>query len=224
MTLADKILDFHKNLQLPQSLPVGVEVMNPFAVNETYNLASKFYHKYYGDQQERHLILGINPGRFGGGITGVPFTDPIKLKDICGIENDLPKKPELSADFIHKVIQEFGGPEQFFNRFYINSVFPLGFTKNGKNLNYYDQPDLQKIAEPHCAESIKTQLDFGMYRDIIFCLGEGKNVAFLNKLNDRHGFVKKIVPLPHPRFIMQYKRKFITDYIELYLKTLGNVI
>ncbi len=39
----------------------------------------------------RYLILGINPGRFGGGITGIPFTDPIRLQNICGIENDFQK-------------------------------------------------------------------------------------------------------------------------------------
>ena len=220
MTLAEKILLFHRTLELPGQLPPGVEVMNPFALDETYAIAAQFYKKYYSNNNPRKLILGINPGRFGAGLTGVPFTDPIKLKDICGIDNPFPRKAELSADFIHLMIKEYGGVKKFFSDFYINSVFPLGFTKGGKNLNYYDQPDLQKIAEPYCVSSIQTQLDFGLDRERIFCLGEGKNSAFLNRLNERHHFALEIVALPHPRFIMQYKRKSIPSYIELFLKAL----
>ncbi len=197
--------------------------MNPFAQAETLSIATQFYQKYYADEQSRYLILGINPGRFGAGLTGVPFTDPIKLADVCGIPNSLPRKPELSADFIHQVIHAMDGPTACFSRFYINSVFPLGFTKNGKNLNYYDQADLQAIAEPYSLTSIKAQLDFGLNRDLVFCLGEGKNYAFLSKLNQQHGLVKEIVPLPHPRFIMQYKRKQLLEYVDLYVKTLNRV-
>ncbi len=166
------------------------------------------------------MILGINPGRFGGGLTGVPFTDPIKLEEFCGIKNTLQKKPELSAEFIWKVIFEMGGPEQFFSRFYINSVFPLGFTKDGKNLNYYDIPALQKIAEPYSVQSIKTQLEFGINRELAFCLGEGQNFKVLNKLNLAHGFFKEVIPLSHPRFIMQYRRKFVDDYMLKFAKML----
>ncbi len=220
--LAEKILHFHRNLDLPKSLPTGVEVMNPFVMDETYLIAAKFYRKFYSDNHPRKLILGINPGRFGAGLTGVPFTDPIKLQEICGIENVLPRKPELSAEFIHQMIAAFGGVDVFFSQFYINSVFPLGFTKGGKNLNYYDQPDLQKIAEPYCVASIKTQLDFGLDLNKIFCLGEGQNFKFLNKLNDKHGFANEIIPLPHPRFIMQYRRKYIPQYIDLFLERLSS--
>ncbi len=197
--------------------------MNPFVQEETLKLATQFYQKYYGDNAPRTLILGINPGRFGGGLTGVPFTDPIKLEEFCGIENSLQKKPELSAEFVWKVIFEMGGPEQFFSQFYINSVFPLGFTKDGKNLNYYDIPALQKIAEPLSIASITTQLEFGINREIAFCLGEGKNFKVLSKLNDQQGFFKKIIPLSHPRYIMQYKRKFVNEYVLEFAKTLWQV-
>ncbi len=223
MNFAENILHFHTSLTLPSPLPASVEVMNPFVQAETLEVASRFYYKYYSDKNPRHLILGINPGRFGAGLTGVPFTDPIKLEQYCGIKNDLYKKPELSAEFIWKVIFELGGPEAFFSRFYINSVFPLGFTKDGKNLNYYDLPALQKLAEPHCVASIKTQLDFGINRDKAFCLGEGQNFKFLGKINAGNGFFKEIIPLSHPRFIMQYKRRFVTDYLSDFVKKLNEV-
>jgi hypothetical protein len=49
-------------------------------------------------------------------------------------------------------------------------------------------------------------------------MGQGKNYAFLNKLNQEHGFFEKIIPLPHPRWVMQYrlkrKKEFIREYVD----------
>lgn len=219
-SFSENIIHFHRNLVLPEHLPEGVEVMNPFAETETLEVASKFYHKYYNDNKERKLILGINPGRFGAGLTGVPFTDPIKLEQYCGIENDLQKKPELSAEFIWKVIDACGGPERFFSKIYINSAFPLGFTKGGKNLNYYDIPALQKIARPISIAAIRQQLDFGINREVAYCLGEGQNYKYLKSINEECGFFKELIPLPHPRFIMQYRRKFIDSFVKRYFDSI----
>ena len=66
-----------------------------------------FYQKYYTDSQPRNFMFGINPGRFGAGITGVPFTDPVRLETECGIQNDFPKKQELSAQFVWMFIQHW---------------------------------------------------------------------------------------------------------------------
>ncbi len=107
MTFSKKILSFFKSLDLQAELPADVEVMNPFKDKLTFDLCSKFYNKYYNDNDSRYMILGINPGRFGGGITGVPFTDPIRLQNICGIENNFQKKQELSSVFIYEMINAF---------------------------------------------------------------------------------------------------------------------
>ena len=129
MPLSKKILSFLKNLDLKVELPAEVEVMNPFKDQATFNLCEKFYKKYYSDNNPRHLILGINPGRFGGGVTGIPFTDPVRLQNTCGIENDFQKKQELSSVFIYEMIHAFGGPEIFYGKFYISAICPLGFYK-----------------------------------------------------------------------------------------------
>jgi hypothetical protein len=42
------------------------------------------------------------------------------------------------------VINAYGGPAVFYKRFFIGSVCPLGFVKNGKNINYYDDKELQQ--------------------------------------------------------------------------------
>jgi hypothetical protein len=217
VTFADHILTFHKNLNITSKLPKGVDAMNPYQDEVAFNLCSKFYKKFYSDANERTLIIGINPGRFGGGITGVPFTDPIKLEINCGIKNDLPRKVELSADFIYQMIEAYGGPKKFYDMFYITAVSPLGFVKDGKNLNYYDIKELQESISSFIVDCFEKQLTFGVNRKICYCLGEGDNFKFLSKLNKAQSFFETIIPLPHPRFIMQYRRKKIDEFIDRYL-------
>ena len=223
MPLPKKILSFLKNLDLKAEIPAEVEVMNPFKEKATFELCEKFYKKYYSDNNPRHLILGINPGRFGGGITGIPFTDPVRLQNICGIENNFQKKQELSSVFIYEMINAFGGPEAFYAKFYISAISPLGFIKNNKNMNYYDDRQLETTIRDFVVECMNAQLEFGISRDVAFCLGEGKNFVYLTKLNNEMNFFKKVVGLPHPRFIMQYKLKKKSEYIARYLRELSMV-
>jgi hypothetical protein len=167
------------------------------------------------------MILGINPGRFGSGLTGVPFTDPINLEKYCGIENKLPKKHEISSEFIYSMIDSFGGCDRFYQNFYFSSISPLGFVKEGKNLNYYDIKGLSEKLTDFILSSLSQQLSWGMNREVVFCLGEGKNFAFLEELNAKHKFFNRVVPLSHPRFIMQYKRKRVKEYVDEYVKKLA---
>lgn len=215
------ILGFLRTLELDVTLPDGVEILNPYKQDSIFTYVEKFYNKYYHDHSERVLIAGINPGRLGGGLTGIPFTDPVKLEDECGIENDMPRKKELSADFVYQVISAYGGKGKFYQRFYITSVCPLGFIKGGKNLNYYDLRTLQEAVLPFIVQSLKAQIDFGLNREVAYCLGEGKNYKFLALLNQREHFFDRIVPLPHPRFIMQYRRKHLAGFIGDYIAQLN---
>jgi hypothetical protein len=221
MTFADNILSFFKSLEFNIDLPEGIEVMNPFKDAAAMQVCTQFYKKFYSDKNERRMIIGINPGRFGAGVTGVPFTDPIRLKNACGIDNYLQQKQELSSLFIYDVIDAFGGAEEFYNNFYITAVSPLGFTKDGKNLNYYDDKDLQSAIKGFAVDCMNKQLSFGINTNVAFCLGDGKNYKYLSKLNDEMQFFKKIIPLSHPRFIMQYKLKKKEEYIQSYLEKLN---
>ena len=218
--LDDHILTFLSSLHIPSSLPRGVNVMNPYQEPSVMELCKQFYHKYYHDDASRRMIIGINPGRLGGGLTGIPFTDPIHLENFCGIKNSLPKKAELSSTFIYEMISTFGGPEKFYSKLYFSSISPLGFTRDGKNLNYYDDSRLQNKLEPFILSCMHTQLDFGIDRSVAYCLGEGENYKFLKQLNEQYQFFKEIIPLAHPRFIMQYKSKSRADYIQRYTKAL----
>jgi hypothetical protein len=221
MTFSDRILSFYQTLEIKSSLPDGVVVLNPYGDDESSAYSAQFYKKFYDDNNERIIILGINPGRHGGGVTGIPFTDPIKLEQYCNIANPFLKKPELSADFIYTMITAYGGPKMFYSKFYFSAVSPLGFTKDGKNLNYYDIKELQQGLYPFIVESLTKQLSFGINRSVCYCLGEGENFKFLKRLNDGLKFFDKIVPQAHPRFIMQYRRKKVQEYVNDYLEKLG---
>jgi hypothetical protein len=221
MFLSDRILEFFSQLKIVNSLPKGVDILNPYRDQITFGLCQQFYQKYYRDGNERYMIVGINPGRLGGGLTGIPFTDPHKLETFCQIPNRLQKKSELSAEFIYLMIDSCGGPEKFYSRFYFSSVSPLGFTMDGRNLNYYDIPQLQTALKPFIVSCLNTQLAFGFHTNNCFVLGEGKNYSFLSKLNEENKFFKKLTPLPHPRFVMQYKRKKLKDYVQFYRDALS---
>lgn len=223
MTYGDQILSFYKGLEIQSVLPEGIVVLNPYRNPESFFVCQQFYKKFYDDQYPRTLILGINPGRHGGGITGIPFTDPIKLEQWCNIQNPFPKRAELSADFVYTMIENFGGPQKFYNSFYFSAVSPLGFTMNGKNLNYYDNKILQSSLMDFIVKSLTTQLDFGINRDVCYCLGEGENFKFISRLNNDYKFFNKIIPLAHPRFIMQYRRKKIMEYVQDYMTKFNEI-
>ena len=220
--LSDSILTFLSELKIDAKLPKGIEVLSPYGNTTTFGLCRQFYHKYYDDTRPRTLLLGINPGRFGSGTTGVSFTDPIKLENICGIKNDLAKKPELSADFIYAMIDAYGGPKLFYKKYFISAVSPLGFTFEGKNINYYDVPKLQQAVTPFVVESINKMVAMGVSTEKCFCIGGDKNLKALNKLNEQHQWFTEIIPLPHPRFIMQYRRKKLKEYIEHWIQVLNS--
>ena len=221
---AAAILDFYKGLDPQFNLPKGVSLMNPYANSASWRLTESFYTKYYSDTIPRAYIFGINPGRFGGGVTGIPFTDPIRLEDRCGIRNELKKLPELSSQFIYGMIDEFGGPARFYSYFFFSALSPLGFIEDGKNLNYYDSRELCQACEAFMIDCIKKQLNTIPASATCICLGEGQNFSRFKKLNDEHHFFREIIPLPHPRWIMQYRRKRMNEYVEQYVATFKKVI
>ena len=203
--------------------------MNPFIENpEIIPVISQFYHKFYNDFNPRHLILGINPGRFGGGVTGIPFTDTKRLSEDCGLSISGLQTYETSSVFVYDMIHNYGGVEKFYSEFYISSVVPLGFTsENSKggvvNYNYYDSKKLIGAIYNFIVESLRIQLEFGIKRDVCFCLGTGQNFKFLLKLNSELKLFQEIIPLEHPRYIMQYKTKLKQKYIDKYIAELKKV-
>lgn len=224
MTVADKILHFLFGLKFPLLLPGNMEVLDVHRDEAVRKACTAFYRKFYNDTAKRHLLIGINPGRFGGGVTGLPFTDPVRLRKDCGIPNPWPDKQELSSVFMYEMMAAYGGVKKFYRDIYISAVSPLGFTKNGKNLNYYDDKQLKEQIKPFVVDCMQQQLAFGLHRDVCFCIGEGENLKYLSALNKEYQWFKNVEAVAHPRFIMQYKLKYKQDYIDKYLAAFGKHI
>jgi len=218
-TWAEQLFGFYTNLNPPENLPDNILWLYPQQRQDVLDILEGFLKKYYSDDHERILLLGINPGRYGAGITGINFTAPKQLEEICRIENPF-SGTELSAEFIYKMIEAYGGVKEFYSNFFIGSVCPLGFVQNGKNLNYYDHKLLLKAIEPFIIKNLTKLISFNINRDICICIGGEKNFKYLSSLNNRYNWFQEIVSLPHPRFIMQYNRKFLDDYINRYLNVL----
>lgn len=219
-TWAENIFSFYKNLQPPQPLPKQIEWLQPYQNNEVLQVLEKFCHKFYNDVQPRTLLLGINPGRFGAGITGINFTAAKQLTANCGINHEFKNTSELSAEFIYEMIEAYGGAKKFYAQFFMGAVCPLGFVQAGKNINYYDDKELLQRVTPFITDSLKKLISFPVDRQRCICIGGEKNFNFLSSLNDREKWFHQITPVPHPRFIMQYKRKEKQKYIDLYLTAL----
>ena len=230
MSFAEKVISFNRQLTYTGSkLPGNIRVMNPFRdIKSTMPIVESFYHKYYDDDKPRFIILGINPGRFGGGLTGIPFTDPKRLESECGIVYEGKITHEPSSVFVYEVVNAYGGVTDFYRDFYVNSVCPLGFTSvnyTGKeiNYNYYDSKELTKAVYHFIIENIRLQISIGIRTDICICLGTGKNEEFLRRLNGEYSFFDEIIALEHPRYIMQYKAKSKNVYVEKYISVLEKI-
>jgi len=225
---SDKVIKYLNGLEFNGELPRGISIMNPYRDNPgILPVVSLFYHKFYNDQSKRKLILGINPGRFGAGVTGIPFTDSKRLAEKCGIIIPGLNSYETSSVFIYDIIEAFGGTEKFYKEFFVGAVCPLGFTSSinrakSTNYNYYDSTALLNTVKDFIVSNIKLQLDLGIEREVCFCLGTGRNYKFLSQLNNELHIFKTIVPLEHPRFIMQYKLKLKEVYIEKYLSAFNS--
>lgn len=217
---SQQLLKFYKGLKPPAKLPAGVTVLYPQQDEAVMCLLEQFLTTFYNDNKQRRLMLGINPGRFGAGITGINFTAPRQLKEHCGIPQQLDNSSELSAEFIYEMIAAYGGAKMFYSNWFIGAVCPLGFVKDGKNMNYYDDKKLAEAVTPFIVQSIRKQLSFNFNNDYCVCIGGEKNFNFLSVLNEKYHWFEKIIPVPHPRFIMQYRRKQKQLYIQEYLAAL----
>lgn len=222
-SFGERAYQFYTSLEAPR-VPRGVTVMNPYTESPVQGYLKKFLNRYFDDNRPRVPILGINPGRFGAGVTGVTFTDPVALADACGIPNHFPRTRELSSIYVHDVIGRMGGPEQFYRHFFLSAVCPLGFTREGINLNYYDDRKLERAVTPFIVSSITHHLALGCSTDHVVILGRGANAKFFIKLNERYGWFGHVHALDHPRYIMQYRRRRTEEYLTQYSSILSSTL
>lgn len=229
-TFAQKVLRYNKQLaSVSSDLPDGFRSVNPFigeSKEKIEQVAKIFYEKYYDDNKRRYLILGSSPAVRGTAVTGVPFEEAGRLREDTGIFVDKFRVNKSSSEFLHEVIEEYGGRKKFYSDFYMNFVCPLGIVRtnsrgNDINCNYYDSKNLLNRLYGFIADSIGSIITFGIDTSVCFCIGSGKNYRVLNEINDNYGFFKTIVPLEHPRYIMQYNSRYKKLFSDKYLAALN---
>ena len=213
---SDGILEFYSAIVPPSELPPDVEVLWPYTSSEVQRVMKVFYKKYFDDNGSRIFLIGINPGRFGAGLTGIGFTDPVHLAGDCNISHSIESAREISSDFIYQAINTLGGPEDFFSRYYITAMSPVGFIRHSRNLNYYDIRGFGDQLKPWMAQCLKAQISAGGNTDVAFSIGMGANYKFLKEFNREYKIFSRVHPLPHPRWIMQYRHSQIDHFIEVY--------
>lgn len=229
-TFAQKVIQFDENLSnISIELPEGFKIINPFNGDKketVRKISTSFYKRFYNDRNNRRLILGSSPARRGTAVTGVPFEDALHLQKETGIIIDKFYINKSSSGFLYEVIEKYGGCEKFYSDFYMNFVCPIGIVKTnskGKNVNcnYYDNKKPQETLYSLIINSIKSQINFGIDTSVCYCIGSGKNYDFMTKINNKYHFFKKIIPLEHPRFIMQYNSKHKDEFLKKYLEALN---
>lgn len=223
MSFSEHILDFYFSIDPDPPLPKGVETIYPFDNQETKKMMETFFNRYYNDANPRTYLIGINPGRLGSGVTGIGFSDAYHLENVCSIANSFDKRVELSAAFMFEVIQAYGGVEKFYGDFFFTTTMPLGLLKGGKNYNYYDDKETQAYLDSYITSTLLEQMSIPQARPNIICVGTGKNLKYLEAFNKKHQCFESIDVVPHPRWVMQYRRKEKLKYIEIYLEVLKRV-
>ncbi|EDN9304697.1 SMUG2 DNA glycosylase family protein [Listeria monocytogenes] len=228
-TIAKRILQFNEALaNCSFDLPEGYRTVTPYSGDQSelvQKITMAFYQKYYNDTKPRRIILGSSPARRGSAVTGVPFEDAKHIQNETGIFIDKFFINQSSSDFLYDVMTEYGGCKPFYTDFYMNFVCPLGIVRtnakgNEVNCNYYENKKLQATLKPFILESIRSQIDFGIDTSVCYCIGSGDNFDFVSKINKEHHFFDTIIPLEHPRFIMQYNSKNKDVYMKKYLSAL----
>lgn len=226
LTFAEYALRFYAGLARKQlQVPPGFKILNPFTKEQIMQVTRAFYEKYYHDTHKRRMILGSSPARLGSAQTGIPFEDGNFLETITGFPLEKRHGNRSSSDFMENVKRKYGGRAAFYATFYMNFVCPLGVagvTAAGRevNCNYYENKTLRYTLRPFMVDALREQMEFGIDVSVCYCIGSGENYQFLSQLNAEYGFFRRIVPLPHPRFIMQYHAKQKDEFLKYYLDTL----
>lgn len=228
---SEKVLKFNDDLsKIKLNLPENYHIINPFNgenKEKIKEITQSFYKKYYNDNNKRILILGSSPARKGTALTGIPFEDANHLYKITGIMIDDFYINKSSSDFLYQVMKQYGGIDKFYKDFLMNFVCPLGIVKinskgNKINCNYYENKEIERALYEFIVDSLRKLISFGIDTSICYCIGSGENFKFLTKINEKYNFFGKIIPLEHPRFIMQYNSKEKDKYINKYVNALNN--
>lgn len=133
------------------ALEFGAPVTHVYNPLQYARRSHELYLSRFGSGKKEVVLVGMNPGPFGMGQTGVPFGDVGFVRDWMGIEapvdrpdDEHPKRPVLGFDCERSEVSgsrlwgwargRFGTPERFFSRFFVLNYCPLLFLEStGRN-------------------------------------------------------------------------------------------
>ena len=156
--------------------PPVTHVYNPLLY--AWDLHAAFLDTYGTSTPREVVLLGMNPGPWGMGQTGVPFGDPTWVKDWMGLQASVnkpvtehPKRKILGLDSPRSEVSgsrlygwansRFGTAERFFDRFFLLNYCPLAFLEStGRNRT----PDKLPAAEKAplfaaCDAALRAKID-----------------------------------------------------------------
>lgn len=120
------------------------------------------YWRRYGAAAKEVVFVGMNPGPWGMAQTGIPFGDPVMVREWLGLcapigqpERVHPKRPVEGFDCLRREVSgqrfwgwakaRFGTPEAFFTRFWVANYCPLVFMEaGGRNRTPDKLPDAER--------------------------------------------------------------------------------
>ena len=228
-TLAQQILGFIEKLSTTEiNLPAGFRLVNPYGDDQSDTIkrvTSSFYQNYYNDTNVRRIILGSSPARRGTAVTGVPFEDASHLYHATGVHIEGVHVNRASSNFLYDVMNEYGGCTKFYSDFYMNFVCPLGIVRqnakgNEVNCNYYENKGVLSALYGFIIDALQLQAGFNIDTSVCICIGSGENYRCLSKINESLHLFGKILPLEHPRYIMQYNSIHSDVYMKKYMSAL----
>jgi single-strand selective monofunctional uracil DNA glycosylase len=158
----------------------GLKFPSAAFVYEPLDYAWPVAEKYLklGAGKKRVMFLGMNPGPFGMGQTGVPFGEVSLVRDwmkldgnISRPKNEHPKRPVLGLASTRSevsgkrlwgaIAQKFPDPQDFFDQGIILNYCPLLFlSESGSNLTpdkltKKERDAVEAICDAHLAEALK---------------------------------------------------------------------
>lgn len=145
-----------------------MHVYNP--LEYAWAVHAEFVMRYGGVAPRQAILVGMNPGPWGMVQTGVPFGDPVVVREWMGLTGAVGAPPEAEAHASRPVYglassrreisgsrlygmarDAFGGLDAFFRRFWVVNYCPLAiFDANGRNITpaQLGIVDRELLAEP----------------------------------------------------------------------------
>jgi hypothetical protein len=210
--IIDNYFEFYKTFSDRYTVylkSINIGILSEFLENKNNIVA--FHNRYIQPNSPRIVMCGINPGRRGAGITGIPFIDTLSLSKLVPDVNN--PKSEKSAKFFFSIIEEIGISE-FYRNVHVTNMSWLGFYKldSGKNVNYNSLPvEIQNVLIDKFVEEMQL-----IKPDIIIPMGDIVHWELLNLERKKRINAKIEQRLYHPASLLVNKKSYI-DLLKKYI-------